>query len=81
VLNDLLKVNIWRTGIYQSVFSNSGNKPGLPTQDELLTWLTNRFPPYLPVTPQKQAQVRGRAGFCRVRIGLRPMMKHPCFMY
>jgi hypothetical protein len=60
--------------------AGAANKKGQRTAP-LLTWLENRFPPYLPVTPQKQAQVRERAGFCGIRIGLRPMMKHPCFMY
>ncbi len=27
--------------------------------------------------PQKRVQGRGYAGFCGVRIGLRPMMKYP----
>ncbi|WP_205624074.1 hypothetical protein, partial [Marinobacterium rhizophilum] len=52
-----------------------------PSPQRLLTWCANRFPTYLHITPRKRAQVRGHAGFRGVRIGLRPMMKHPCFMY
>ncbi len=49
--------------------------------DLLCYWRTNRLPAYVSGTPKKQPQVRGHAGFSGVRIGLWPMMKHPCFMY